>query len=195
MKRIFSILLVVLLAVSLGITVVPTQSVEASPSGGKVFSITAKGKGDYKITKPLEEGTGEFSIRVTGQVSEKGSSMGWANPPDAVAGGHIRGSFVGRTIQAGLHGNTVHFNCQHSIEPERLIHIMDLTVRGTFDGEKIDTPSNKHVSVYYDDSGIKIIEAFLFNFPSPHTNLIIKLYETGDKAADVFEVKIREVGK
>ena len=194
MKRLLSISLAVLLALSLGITMFQPQSVEASPSGGEVFSITAKGQGDYKITNPVEEGTGEFSVRVTGQVSEKGSSMGWANPPDAVAGGHIRGSFGDHIIQASLHGKQVHFNCQHGIEPERLIHITSLTVRGTFDGEKIETPSNKHVSVYYEDS-IKIIRVYLHNFPSPNTGLIIKLYETGDKAADVFEVKIREVGK
>jgi len=201
MKRLFLILLAVLLAVSLSITMFPSQSVRAQPpNGGTTFSITAKGQGDYTLKiheNGTTSGTGEFSISVAGQAKSKQPlSHGYGYPPQAEVGGHISGSFDGHTVHGGLQGNQVdfvHFDCSHDGQ-QNLIHIRGLGLKGNFDGEVIDTARNKLVYVYDNEFGIKTFKVWLPNFPGPNDSLTIWMYETGDNAADIFKVKIREIG-
>ena len=188
MKRLFLILLAVLLAVSLSITMFPAQSVKAQPpNGGTTFTITAKGQGSYKIGSS-ESGTGEFSISVAGQAKSKQPlSHGYGYPPQAEVGGHISGSFDGHTVHGGLQGNQVEFGCSHAGHPLNLIHVIGLRLTGNYDGNAIKTPASNPVWVY-GDPGSRTVEARL-----QHGYLVIYI-KIDEATADTFKVKIREVG-
>jgi len=187
MKRLFLVSLAIVLVMSLGIMMFPTQSVEAGQNGGRVFSITAKGQGAYKIGA-IEEGDGEFSISVAGQAKSKQPlGHGYGYPPQAEVGGHISGSFDGHKINVGLQGNQVHFGCECD-RPLNLIHVFGLRLRGNYDGNPIKTGGSNHVWVY-GEPGNRTVKVML-TIPGV-SYLHIWMYETG---ADIFEVEIREVG-
>ena len=187
MKRLLSISVAILLVASFGIAMIPPQSVEASPSVGKIFNITAKGQGDYTISSSTS-GTGKFSISLHGQASSKYHG-GWGGfAPYAEVGGHISGSFDGHTVNAGLQGNQVHFNC-HCDRPLNLIHLFGLRASGNYDGNAIKTAGWNHVWVYGDEDS-RTVQALLYH-SSIGGYLRIYIYEA---SADNFKVEIRKIG-
>lgn len=195
-------MLAILLAVSLGITVVSPHPVKARPPEGKfTFNIRAEGQGDwtlYYFGGGSENGTGEFSVSIAGEVSDKQYPMGkgYGYPPDAEVAGHVVGSFDVHTISVGLQGNLhkdhygrmpVRLN-KYWNDILRLIQIHGLTLRGNYDGEPKYQPGASHFAVD-DESGYKKIEAWLTIQDVGY--LIIWIDET---EADIFKYKISEIG-
>jgi len=201
-KKSLLISLVILLAVSLGITMVSPQSVKAQPPAGKfTFNIMAEGQGDWKLSYfsgGHDNGTGEFSFGITGEVSDKKIPMGRGHgyPPDAEVAGHVIGSFDGHTISVGLQGHLhkdhlgrmpVRLNEEWNDIP-RLIQMHALTLRGSYDGEPIYRSGSNHFAVD-DELGYNRIEGLLV---IPDVGyLTIWIDET---EADIFKFKIHEVG-
>lgn len=153
MKRIPSILLAVLLAVSLGIMMFPTQSVEARVPGGAAFHIHAEGEGDYLYQYPgSESGTGEFFINVAGQKGygyKHNYGRGYGTPLDRVQG-HIRGSFGEHEIDVTLK-NPPSYGTQVCLDQGRLKWV-GFRFKGTYDGNDVTSPQS-YIRVYYDANG------------------------------------------
>jgi len=180
MKKLLLISLVVLLAVSFGIAMFPTQSVAALEKGGLTFHIKAKGEGTYTFghpQHPTEEGDGDFSINIAGQKGwgykcNRGY-WGWGHPRDTVQG-HIKGSFGEHEINITLvnpGGNNL-FIYLDSLGRLKNVYFH---LKGTYDGNKIETFGN-WVRAYYDGNGVLThISVELGNVPGVHGILFIEM--------------------
>ncbi len=180
MKKLLLISLVVLLTVSFGIVMFPTQSVAALEKGGLTFHIKAKGEGTYTFghpQHPTEEGDGDFSINIAGQkgwgYKFNRGYWGWGHPRDTVQG-HIKGSFGEHEINITLvnpGGNNLFIYLDSLGRVENVY----FHLKGTYDGNKIETRGN-WVRAYYDGNGVLThISVELGNIPGVHGILSIKM--------------------
>jgi len=163
MKRLLLISLAVLLAVSLGITMFPTQSVAALQKGGLAFHIKAKGEGDYLYQYPgSESGTGEFSINVAGnkRFNYQFSRGRWRWGLQDVIQGHIKGSFGEHEIDVTL-TNPWSLGEQVWLDDETgKITAVGFKFKGTYDGNKV-TSVQSYIRVYYENGELDYILADL----------------------------------
>lgn len=179
MKRLISISLAVLLAVSLGITMFPTQSVAALEKGGFSFHIKAKGEGEYQFAGDTEWQQGEFSINVVGQ---KGYNYkfhrgyrGWGTPQDTIQG-HIKGPFGEHAIDVTL-TNPSSFGTQVWLESGKLKKV-GFKFKGTYDGSKVISHQS-YIIVYYDEYGELdyILADLCFTDGTTQTFLDVTMYD------------------
>jgi len=196
MKKLLLISLVVLLAVSFGIAMFPTQSVAALEKGGLTFHIKAKGEGTYTFghpQHPTEEGDGDFSINIAGQKGwgykcNRGY-WGWGHPRDTVQG-HIRGSFGEHEIKltlmnpTGVHGPFT-YNDYVKLYPNGKLKSVGFKAKGTYDGDKVISHQS-YIRVYYDGNGELdyILADLWFTDGTTQTSLDIKMY---DASVDLHE--------
>jgi len=166
-----------MLAVSLGITMFPTQSVAALQKGGAAFHIHAEGEGDYQYERPpFESGTGEFFINVAGQKGYGNKWTGWSyahrsgwGPQDTVQG-HIRGSFGEQhEIDVTLTSHP-HFGEEVHLDKGRLVWVR-FKFKGTYDGNKVTVPGTSYIRVFYDENGelVYILADLCFTYGTTQT--------------------------
>lgn len=202
MKRLLSILLAVLLALSLGITMVPAQSVEAKyeHKQGIVFHIKAEGQGTYEHSPPWnppEDGSGEFSINLNGSGNFYNMAQGMAFSLHG-GGGYVKGSFNGKEMDVKLQVVRVESCYSHVKYPNLPIRV-HLRPKGFYDGVPIVYGFGQLIgNTYIDKKGwwikpdateMKVVLHLQDKNGSWHH---ITIYM--DDSADIFQVDIDLVG-
>ena len=193
MKRLLSISLAVFLAVSLGITMVPPQSVEASHEHrkGVTFNIKATGEGSYVAKPPWDgsdQGSGEFSIGFAGAgrffTPARGIAWGWRS-----SAGHIKGSFGTHEINVNLHlypMNDYYFEYNRQ---NNTLKIYGVSLTGSYDGKKLTGGSLGFDILGPNSASITVHLVILTD--AGHSAVDITI---GEALADRFKIDIHEVG-
>ena len=198
MKKLLLISLAVLLAVSLSITMFPTQSVEASHKHrqGITFHIKAEGQGTFenKTQWPYEDGDGDFSVNLngSGHFANYGRGLAWHG-----GGGYVKGSFDGREMNVALQVVRVEVKGSHSNYPDMPIRV-HFTPKGLYDGVPIVygygyLAGNTYINGYWikpDATEMKVVLNLKDKNDSWHH---ITIYM--DEYADIFKVDIDVVGR
>ncbi|MFC1916493.1 hypothetical protein ACFLW4_07425 [Chloroflexota bacterium] len=158
MKRLSLISLTVLLAVSLGIAMLPAQPVKAIEPGATVYHIQAEGEGEYQFPGNTEWQTGDFFINVVGKDANRYTmSQGYGTPKDTV-GGHIRGSFGGHEINISLRdkGSCLWWDTGGKLKT------IGFQFQGIYDGNRVTSPQS-YIRIYYDGDEVDYIVVEIMN--------------------------------
>ena len=190
MKKLLLISLAVLLAVSLSITMFPTQSVEASHKHrqGITFHIKAEGQGTFenKTQWPYEDGDGDFSVNLngSGHFANYGRGLAWHG-----GGGYVKGSFDGHEMDVALQVVRVEVNVPHSTNMPITVHF---NPKGLYDGVKIVNGSG-FLGPIKPNATEMIIDLRLWG-ENNNPLCIMKIY-MDEESADIFKVDIDLVGR